>query len=566
MSRNDFFYITTPIYYVNDLPHIGHAYTSLACDVMARYRRLSGQNVKFLTGTDEHGQKVEKSAEKAGISPQAFTDQVSGHFRALARLMHFSNDDFIRTTEPRHIRSAQALWNTLKENGHIYLGSYAGWYSVRDEAFYTESELVDGMAPTGAPVEWVEEPSYFFDLSKWQEKLLAFYDENPDFIKPESRKNEVLSFVRGGLHDLSVSRTSFTWGIPIPGDEKHVMYVWLDALANYLSALGYPDTESADFRSFWPADLHVVGKDILRFHAVYWPAFLMAADLPLPKRVVAHGWWTNEGQKISKSLGNVIDPVKLVEEFGLDQTRYFLMREVPFGNDGNFARDAMIKRINAELANTIGNLVQRTLTLINKNCDAKVPTPMKKNLSPFWWMWSELANTSERVENEGFLAGYKYFLSLADRLNQSMAQYAKRITGGDEKAPESYVEDSLLATATDIVASVDAKMQSQDFSGALEDILSLAHKANSYIDTYAPWALKKTDPEKMQHVLYTLAETIRYLGMLLLPFVPDAAGRILDLLAIPEDKRQFTQLSANHRLKPGTSLPTPAAVFPRFSE
>lgn len=559
------FYITTPIYYVNDLPHIGHAYTSLACDVMARFMRLSGHKVKFLTGTDEHGQKVEKSAEKAGISPQDFTDKVSAHFRELAALMHFSNDDFIRTTEPRHRRSAQGLWNKLMANGHIYLGSYKGWYSVRDEAFYAESELIDGNAPTGAPVEWVEEPSYFFDLSRWQEKLLAYYEANPDFIKPESRRNEVLSFVRGGLHDLSVSRTSFKWGIPIPNDEKHVMYVWLDALANYLSALGYPDTETPDFKAFWPADLHVVGKDILRFHAVYWPAFLMAADLPLPKRVVAHGWWTNEGQKISKSLGNVIDPVKLVEEFGLNQTRYFLMREVPFGNDGNFSREGMIKRINADLANTIGNLVQRSLSLINKNCDAKIPayinsSPAKRKCSPFWSVWAALSTTGEKAVNEGFVSAYKYFLSLADNINETMINYAK---GVSKQKPGSFTAP-LLEEAQKAAESMEARMLNQDFSGALEEILSLAHKANAYIDEQAPWALKKTDPVQMAHVLYILAETIRYLGVMLQPFIPGAAGQILDQLSIPVEQRQWSTLSPQHRLTPGTELPAPVGVFPRY--
>ena len=368
MSKNNF-YITTPIYYVNDRPHIGHAYTSVACDVLARFKRLSGVNVKFLTGTDEHGQKVEKSAASQGIPPQAMADANSGHFREMAALMNISNDDFIRTTEERHKKSAQALWKKMADAGHIYLGSYSGWYAVRDEAYYQESELVNGKAPTGADVEWVEEPSYFFNLSKWQEKLLAFYAANPNFIQPESRRNEIISFVGGGLRDLSVSRTTFSWGIPVPGDEKHIMYVWLDALANYLSALGYPDMQG----DFWPADLHMVGKDIIRFHAVYWPAFLMAADLPLPKQVFAHGWWTIEGEKMSKSLGNAIAPADLVAEFGLDQTRWFLLREVPFGNDGNFSRDRMITVINSELANNIGNLAQRTLSMIAKNCGEAVP-------------------------------------------------------------------------------------------------------------------------------------------------------------------------------------------------
>ncbi len=370
MSKH--YYITTPIYYVNDRPHIGHAYTSVACDVLARFMRISGHNVKFLTGTDEHGQKVEKSAAAAGITPQALADANAQHFRDLTQLMHISCDDFIRTTEPRHVTSAQALWKKMEQGGHIVLGSYAGWYSVRDEAYYQESELVGGKAPTGADVEWVEEPSYFFKLSAFQDRLLDYYKANPEFIGPESRRNEVINFVKGGLKDLSISRTTFSWGIPVPSNEKHIMYVWLDALANYLSALGYPEN-TPDMSNFWPADLHMVGKDIVRFHAVYWPAFLMAAELPLPKRIFAHGWWTIEGEKMSKSLGNAIAAADLVNEFGLDQTRWFLMREVPFGNDGNFSREAMINRVNSELANNIGNLVQRTLSMIAKNCDGKIP-------------------------------------------------------------------------------------------------------------------------------------------------------------------------------------------------
>ena len=369
------YYITTPIYYVNDSPHIGHAYTTLACDALARFMRLDGRDVFFLTGTDEHGQKVEKAARDRGTDPQAFTNEVSERFRELARAMGFSNDDFIRTTETRHKRAVMALWEKLVEFGDIYLGTYAGWYSVRDEAFYAESELVDGKAPTGAPVEWVEEPSYFFRLAAWQDRLLRFYEENPDFVLPATRRNEVVSFVKGGLQDLSVSRTSFTWGIPVPGDSRHVMYVWLDALTNYISAVDYPDTDSPMWQRFWPADVHVVGKDILRFHAVYWPAFLMSAGLPPPKRVFAHGWWTVEGQKMSKSLGNVVAPAELIQKYGLDQTRYFLLREIPFGNDGDFSHAAMVRRLNHDLANDFGNLAQRVLTLIQRNCDAQVPEP-----------------------------------------------------------------------------------------------------------------------------------------------------------------------------------------------
>ena len=339
------YYVTTPIYYVNDKPHIGHAYTSIACDVLARFLRIDGAEVKFLSGTDEHGQKVEKSAAEKNVSPQELADENSEHFRELLKHLNISNDDFIRTTEERHKQGAQAFWKEIQKNGHIYLDKYSGWYSVRDEAYYQESELIDGKAPTGADVEWVEEPSYFFKLSAFEDKLLDLYEANPAFIAPESRRNEVISFVKSGLKDLSISRTTFKWGVPVPGDEDHVMYVWLDALTNYITALGYP------FKTdFWPANLHMVGKDILRFHAVYWPAFLMAAGVELPQRIFAHGWWTNEGQKISKSLGNVIDPFEIANEFGVDQIRYFLMREIPFGKDGDFSREKLITRINSDLA------------------------------------------------------------------------------------------------------------------------------------------------------------------------------------------------------------------------
>ncbi len=492
------FYITTPIYYVNDRPHIGHAYTSVACDVLARFKRLSGVNVKFLTGTDEHGQKVEKSAGALGITPQAMADANSQHFRDMAALMNISNDDFIRTTEERHKKSAQALWKKMADAGHIYLGGYSGWYAVRDEAYYQESELVGGKAPTGADVEWVEEPSYFFDLSKWQDKLLAFYEANPSFIQPESRRNEIISFVKGGLRDLSISRTTFSWGIPVPNDEKHIMYVWLDALANYLSALGYPDMQGV----FWPADLHMVGKDIIRFHAVYWPAFLMAAELPLPKQVFAHGWWTIEGEKMSKSLGNAIAPADLVAEFGLDQTRWFLMREVPFGNDGNFSREGLINRVNSELANNIGNLCQRTLSMIAKNCDGKVPNAPKK--------------------------------------------------------PEPLVEQ-----AYHMPQLWQPYLDACQFHNVLACIVGVASDANAYIDSTAPWGLKKTDPKRMEEVLYTLAETIRCIAIALQPIVPDSAAKILDQLAVPPAERGLTHLSTEFALKSGTPLPAPSGVFPR---
>jgi methionyl-tRNA synthetase len=513
MSDSKNYYITTPIYYVNDAPHIGHAYTTLACDVLARFKRLDGYNVNFLTGTDEHGQKVEKSAAAAGKDPQTFTDEVSQNFRDLAGVMNFSNDDFIRTTEPRHTKAAQAIWAALLEAGDIYLDNYAGWYSVRDEAFYGEDELVKGpdgkkLAPTGAEVDWVEEPSYFFRLSAWGDRLLEFYEANPDFILPETRRNEVVSFVRGGLRDLSVSRTSFNWGVPVPDDDKHIMYVWLDALTNYITAVGYPDTDSESYQAFWPADVHMVGKDILRFHAVYWPAFLMAAGLAPPKRVFAHGWWTNEGEKISKSLGNAIDPLDMVAEFGLDPVRYFLMREVPFGNDGDYSRTAMIQRTNADLANDFGNLSQRVLSMVFKNCDAAIPTPQAFN--------------------------------------------------DDDKA--------MLQQAYDLLDKLRDEYDRQGIHRALEIQWRVVAEANRYVDAQAPWGLKKTDPERMATVLYVLAEVIRNLAILAQPIVPQSAAKILDQLKQSEDARTFAALGADGALEPGIALDKPEPVFPRFVE
>ncbi len=503
MSKDKHFYITTPIYYVNDKPHLGHAYTSVACDMIARFKRLDGYNVHFLTGTDEHGQKVEKSADAAGVKPKDFVDSVAVHFQDMNRLMNISCDDVIRTTEPRHIKSAQALWKRMEERGHIYLGSYSGWYSVRDEAYYQESELIGGKAPTGAEVEWVEEPSYFFKLSALEKPLLEFYERHPDFIAPISRRNEIISFVKGGLKDLSISRTTFSWGIPVPNDPKHIMYVWLDALANYLSALGFPE-KTPLMEHFWPADLHMVGKDILRFHTVYWPAFLIAADLPLPKRVFAHGWWTVEGEKMSKSLGNVIAPAELVEQYGLDQTRWFLMREVPFGNDGNFAREAVKNRINSELSNNIGNLVQRTLSMVHKHFDGKVPPCSDDVFEP----------------------------EILDLLY------------GKHRIHQDNINSQLLHIE-------------------LEDILAISNYANGYIDRMAPWGLKKTDPEKMGHVLYALVEIIRCLALYSQPIVPISASKILDTINIKLEDRNFSNLRKEKRLAPGATINPPTPVFPR---
>ncbi|MBM3490765.1 MAG: methionine--tRNA ligase [Alphaproteobacteria bacterium] len=511
MANHKSFYITTPIYYVNDKPHIGHAYTTLACDVLARFMRADGRDVHFLTGTDEHGQKVEKSAAAAGIPAKQFCDQVSENFRAMNRLLAISNDDFIRTTEPRHVRASQAIWQALERAGAIYRGSYSGWYAVRDEAYYAEDELTLGpdgrrRAPSGAEVEWVEEPSHFFRLSAWQDRLLAHYAKHPDFILPESRRNEVISFVRGGLKDLSISRTSFRWGVPVPGESAHIMYVWLDALTNYITAVGYPDVDSELYRRYWPATVHMVGKDIVRFHAVYWPAFLMAAGLQPPARVFAHGWWTNEGQKMSKSLGNVIDPFALVDRYGPDPVRYFLMRDLPFGNDGDFSHRAMVNRMNGDLANDFGNLAQRVLSLVQRNCAGRVPLP-------------------------GVL--------------------------GD-------ADEAMLGMLDSLLGAMRHSFERQEIHVALNDLWRVIGEANRYVDAQAPWTLAKTDPLRMATVLYVLAEAVRNLALLAAPVVPMGAQRMLDQLAVPAEGRDFRAYGAAGRLQPGTPLPKPLGVFPRF--
>ena len=502
-------FYTTPIYYVNDKPHIGHAYTSISVDVLKRFHKLKGIDTYFLTGTDEHGQKVEKAAQDKNIDPKKFTDQVSENFRALSDVLNLDNDDFIRTTEERHKTSVQNLWQKLIDNDEIYLSKYAGWYSVRDEAFVAENEIteVNGIKfnSFGSELSWVEEESYFFRLSKWQNRLLELYDEVPDFVHPKSRLNEVKSFVSGGLRDLSVSRTTFNWGIDVPNDDKHIMYVWLDALANYISALGFPDQENDKYKSFWPG-IHVVGKDILRFHAVYWPAFLMAAGLLPPKQIVAHGWWTNEGEKISKSLGNVIDPIELIDSYGLDQLRYFLMREVPFGNDGDFSHQAMVNRMNGELANDLGNLAQRVLSMVAKNCGGVVPQH-------------------------------------GDFTNDDLA---------------------LLEEAGEIIEKLRYAFDSQLFHEALEIVWVVIRAANVYVDSQAPWKLRKDDPSRMATVLYVLSETIRRIALILQPFMPDTMSCMLEQLAVSAHHRTFAHLNKDHYLKPGTTLPEPKGLFPRF--
>ncbi|MCH4144139.1 methionine--tRNA ligase [Acetobacter peroxydans] len=504
------FYVTTPIYYVNGAPHIGHAYTSIAADVMARFHRLAGHDVFFLTGTDEHGQKVEQAAQAAGVEPQVFVDRIAADFRDMADAMAISYDDFIRTTEPRHVAGAQALWERVAQNDAIYLGAYEGWYALRDECFYGEDELTTGpdgqkLAPTGAPVEWVKEPSYFFRLSAFQDRLLELYEQCPEFLGPHGARNEIISFVRQGLRDLSISRTSFKWGIPVPGDEAHVMYVWFDALANYLSALGFPDTNSAR-AAYWPADLHLVGKDIARFHAIYWPAFLMAAGIDVPRRIFANGWWTIEGQKMSKSIGNVIDPRDLVREFGLDAVRFFLLREVPFGGDSDLSRKALITRNNVELANDLGNLAQRTLSLVAKNCEGKIP----------------------------------------------------------ERGEPSVEDTQLLGQVAILPQLMAVQMERCALTDALEDVWKVIRACNAYIDHQAPWALRKTDTTRMASVLRVLLDALRGIATVLQPFMPQTMERMLDQLAVQPDERNLAALETP--LPAGRSLPAPQGLFPRYVE
>ncbi|NHN87595.1 methionine--tRNA ligase [Acetobacter conturbans] len=504
------FYVTTPIYYVNGAPHIGHAYTSIAADIVARFHRLGGDEVFFLTGTDEHGQKVEQAAQTAGEAPQAFTDRISADFRNMADAMNISYDDFIRTTEPRHIAGAQAVWEKVAANGDIYLGAYEGWYALRDEAFYSEDEITtrpDGtkVAPTGAPVEWMREPSYFFKLSAYEDRLLELYEKHPHFIGPAGRRNEIVSFVKQGLRDLSISRTSFKWGVPVPGDAEHVMYVWFDALTNYLTALGYPDT-TAPRMKFWPANLHLVGKDIARFHTVYWPAFLMAAGIELPDMVFSNGWWTVEGEKMSKSVGNVIDPRDLAKEFGVDPIRFFLMREVPFGGDSDLSRRSLINRLNVELANDLGNLGQRTLSLIARNCGGVLPAQ------------------GQRTEADTHLIG------------------------------QAAVLPELMKAQIARVALTDA----------LEEVWKVIRACNAYIDHQAPWALKKTDPARMADVLRVLADALRGIATVLQPYMPDSMDRMLTQLGVQADERTFEALDTP--LPEGRALPKPEGIFPRYVE
>ena len=508
------FYVTTAIAYPNGAPHVGHAYEYIATDAIARFKRLDGYDVRFLTGTDEHGLKMAQTAAAEGIPTAELARRNSDEFQRLQEMLNISFDRFIRTTDPDHYAASSAIWELMVKRGDIYLDSYSGWYSVRDERFFTEAETsVDGegvrvATETGTPVTWTEEQTYFFRLSAYAEPLLAHYAAHPEFIAPEVRRNEVVSFVSGGLRDLSISRTSFDWGVPVPGDPDHVMYVWVDALTNYLTGVGFPDTDSALYQRFWPADLHMIGKDIIRFHTVYWPAFLMSAGIPLPRRVFAHGFLYNRGEKMSKSVGNVVDPVALVQTFGVDAVRYFLLREVPFGQDGSYSEDAIIGRINTDLANELGNLAQRSLSMVNKNLDGCVPEP------------------------------------------------------GEFSAEDS----ELLALADGLLVRVREAFDAQAMHQGLEAIWLMLGAANRYFSAQEPWVLRKSESEadqvRFRTVLYTTLEAVRIAAMLVAPVMPSSAGQLLDLLGQPEGQRDFAALGT--RLAPGTVLPAPTGVFPRY--
>ena len=505
------YYLSSAIPYANGAPHIGHAYERIATDMIARFKRLDGYDVLCMSGMDEHGQKMQQTAQRTGTTPQALADATARQFLAMATALDVRADDVIRTTEARHATCAQDLWRRMAAKGDIYLSTYAGWYSVRDEAYFDESELTSGadgtrLGPTGSPVEWVEESSYFFRLSAYADRLLAHFERQPDFVTPEKYRNEIVSFIRRGLTDLSISRTTFDWGIPVPGDSKHVMYVWVDALANYLTGTGFPSAENPR-AAFWPADAHVIGKDITRFHAIYWPAFLMSADLPLPEHIVVHGFLFNKGEKMSKSVGNVIDPTGLVDLYGVDAVRYFFLREVPFGQDGNYSHEAIVGRINADLANDLGNLAQRSLSMIAKNCNGVVPQP---------------GNLTEADKALLVMAA-----SLPDRVRTHMNNFALH---------------AVLTETWQIVAD-----------------------ANRYFATEEPWK-RKGDQVRMNTILYVTAEVLRVVALLTQPVMPAAMARLLDLLGVAPDARSFARIGEAGRLQPGTPLPQPTGVFPRFVE
>ena len=476
MPSNNF-YITTPIYYPSGNPHMGHAYSSIVADVFARFKRLEGKNVYFLTGTDEHGLKIQREAEKNKKDTKVFCDEISSKFKNLAKTLNLSIDDFIRTTEKRHHDSVKDIWNKLVESGDIYLSKYAGWYSVSDEAYYTEDEIltVDGNKMSklsGSAVDWFEEESYFFKLSAWQDKLLTHYENNPEFVSPKSRNNEITQFVKSGLNDLSVSRTSFKWGIQVPNNNKHIVYVWLDALTNYISALNFPDTENKLYKDFWPANVHIIGKDILRFHAVYWPAFLMAAKLPLPLKIYGHGWILSGDKKMSKSIGNILDPLEIIKKYGVDQLRYYLIKEVSLGNDGNVSMENLKNCINNDLANNFGNLCQRVFSFIEKNCSGKLPIPKK----------------------------------LED------------------------IDLDLINNLTNKVNELVKDMDKQDLNNYVKKVVEFSFNANKYFNDLEPWSLKKTNVDRMNAILYTIVTQIKNISILLSPIIPISSEKIFDIM------------------------------------
>ena len=494
MAKN--FYITTPIYYPSGKPHMGHAYSSIVADIFARFKRLENYNVLFLTGTDEHGQKIQKEAKKNDKEPKIFCDELSETFRSLTKTLNLSNDDFIRTTEKRHHNSVIEIWDRLINSGDIYLDKYSGWYSVSDEAFYDEDEIENKNGKkisksSGSLVEWLEEESYFFKLSAWTQKLLEFYKKNPDFILPKSRKNEVVKFVEKGLKDLSISRTSFTWGIPVPKDKKHVIYVWLDALTNYISALNFPNIEDKKYKDFWPADVHIIGKDILRFHAVFWPAFLLAAKLPLPKRVFGHGWILSDDKKMSKSLGNILDPLEIINKYGIDQLRYYLVKEVSLGNDGSISLENLKNCINNDLANNYGNLCQRVFSFIKKNCDNKVP-------------------------------------------------FSSKLNDSDKK---------LINNLKNSLPKLISLMNNQELNEYIKTVVSFSFDANKYFNDSEPWAVKKNDPERMNAILFTIVEQIKNISILLNPIIPNATNRVLAMINISTENISIDKIIDNNILQ-----------------
>ena len=510
------FYITTAINYPNGRPHVGHAYEAIATDAIARFQRMRGRDVRFQTGTDEHGLKMAQTARERGVEPVALAEEMSSYFKDMDDRLNISYDRFIRTTEPEHHRSSQAIWKAMADNGDIYLGRYEGWYSVRDEAYYDEKELVtadsgERLSPQGTEVEWTVEESWFFRLSRYQQPLLDHYAANPEFIRPEARRNEMVRFVEGGLSDLSISRTSFDWGVKVPGSENHVMYVWVDALTNYITGVGYPDTESETYKRFWPADLHIIGKDIVRFHTVYWPAFLMSAGVPLPGQVFGHGFVLHRGEKMSKSLGNVVDPLDLADAFGVDQLRYFLLREVTFGQDGSYSAEAIVTKVNADLANSFGNLAQRTLSFIAKNCDGVLPA------------------------------------------------------GGKGEAADGELL-SLVAEATK--GEMCRHFEDLALSHGIEAWLKAVFACNQYIDTQAPWALRKTDPERMNAVLATLYRAIHDLAIAIAPVIPASSTKLLDTMGVPAEARSYAAIGDADAYETlagsGFTLALPTPIFPRL--